>query len=130
MRTFNATGILKYSNSGWLIIETSNSIVNYYKWWVEKLKWIKASTPYYGAHITVIAGKYTPGITQHYNWGKYHGQKITFKYSNEITFEKQQDGIYFWLPIECEQASRIRQELDLSPLPKFPFHLTVAFAQK
>lgn len=124
---YNSTGKLRYSNNGWLVIDTHPSIVYYYFRWCEKLTWKKMSTPYHGAHITVIAGKYYKNISKHPNWGKYNNQNINFSYSGEITYIKQQDGIYYWLPVKCDALKKIRLELGLTEYNTMPYHLTVAF---
>lgn len=129
MRYYNSVGKLKYSSNGWLIIEVSQSICEYYKWWVQRLTWRKVSTPYYGAHITCVAGLYTPGIAKHPKWYKYQGKSIFFQYSNEITFQKQKDGTYYWLPVICNEVGIIRTELGLPPNLRHPLHLTIAYYQ-
>jgi hypothetical protein len=54
-------------------------------------------------------------------WKKYDGQPIEFKYLPEA----HGDGMYFWLPVQCEVVLDIRVELGFPREPEFPLHLTV-----
>lgn len=123
MKYYSSIGTLNYSPSGWLILKTSNSISQYYHFWVQKFTGKKASTPLHESHVTVIAGKYL-NPSSHPNWGKYQGWKLQFEYSSDIWTE---NGDYFWLRVECPRLGEIRKELDLSPNSHHPYHLTVAY---
>jgi hypothetical protein len=118
---YEAIGILNYKNN-WLILETPFSINLYYKWWIEKFIGKKISTPLYGSHVTIIAGKYTD-VSNHPNWAKYQDKKIPFKYSSII----YGDDNYFWLNVICGELADIRKELGLSPDPHWSLHLTIGF---
>jgi hypothetical protein len=132
-------GIIRYKTNDWIIIEAPNSVVNYYKWWVEKLTWKKISTSYHGSHITVLAGKHEKPRNMA-EWAKYDGKEIELKYfstiySREDTAE-QDDGRgkkilaraqYFWLTVETPWIPKIRTGLGLKPFPKWPPHLTIGY---
>ena len=124
---YSAKGKLNY-NGNWLILNCSNSIVNYYAWWCQRLVWKKGSTPLHLAHVTVVAGKYQD-VSRHENWKKHQGKIVDFQYSNVIEFDKQKGGTYFWLPVRCEFLKQVREELGLTPYPKWQYHLTCCYIQ-
>jgi hypothetical protein len=139
-----AKGVVRYKGD-WIIIEAPHDVVNYYKWWVEKLTWKKISTSYHGTHITVLAGKHEK-VADRREWGRYDGEIITFKYFSTVYSaggKKQvtKDGkllfdngkpvfepyTYFWLRTHCPDIPKIRTSLGLKPLPKLPPHLTIGY---
>lgn len=76
----------------------------------------------HGSHITVIAGKYeTIPLSHASNWKKYNGMPVVFFYSPSV----ETDGVYFWLPVFCEEFVAIRTELGLNPTIPIPWHLTI-----
>lgn len=117
-----AKGIVRYKND-WIIIEAPHSVVNYYKWWVEKLSWKKISTSYHGSHITVLAGKHEKARDKR-RWGEWDGREVTFKYFSTIYGDAHG---YYWLRINCPEIPIIRKSLGLEPLPKWPPHLTIGY---
>ena len=123
---YTAHGIVRYKND-WIILECPPSIVNYYKWWIEKFVWKKISTPLYGAHVTVLAGKHEKGLSKHPLWNKHQGQRVEFKYESKIYTDHEWffKGKYFWLRVECPLLNQIRLELGLRPEPYHPLHLTI-----
>lgn len=125
---YSAKGKLRYNND-WIILECPQNIVNYYAWWVNRLTWKKGSTPYHGAHVTVVAGKYQK-VTHHPNWKKHQNLVVDFEYSNIIEYAKQDDGTYYWLPVRCPILEDIRLELGLDRKPKWQYHLTCYFIQR
>jgi hypothetical protein len=119
-----AKGIVRYREDGWVIIEAPYSVVNYYKWWVEKFIWKKTTTSYHKPHITVVAAKHAPAKNAA-NWKKYDGQVVEFKYYTTIyTDHKKQ---YFWLVVESPDIAKIRKSLGLPPELKWPYHLTICY---
>lgn len=74
--------------------------------------------PAWSAHISVIRDE-KPRNEK--DWMKYEGKKIEFKYSPELEF----NGIYVWLPVFCNEALDIREELGLRRNPFFDLHLTI-----
>ena len=123
MSKYSAQGILQYKKDGWLVLSTPKSICEYYKWWVEKFLWKKATLPLHGSHVTVIAGKYND-VSSHPCWQKYDGIKLSFYYDGVIY--NDDDG-YFWIKVECPELAAIRQELGLPPQPFWPYHCTICF---
>lgn len=123
-----AEGVVRYKGD-WIIVDCPHSVVNYYKWWVEKFIWKKLSTSYHGSHITVLAGKHEQGLNKHPLWGKYEGKIVEFKYHSHIYTDHNWffKGQYFWLRVECPFLAKIRTELGLKPNLKWPYHLTVGY---
>lgn len=74
--------------------------------------------PAWEAHISVIANEMPPNIGL---WRAYDGQEIAFSYEPAPEF----NGIYVWLPVICERALDIREELGLPRQPFYPLHLTI-----
>lgn len=118
-----AKGKVRYKDN-WVVIECSFDIVNYYKWWVEKLSWKKISTSYHKPHITVLAGKHELPKDRT-NWGKHEGKIVEFKYFTTIYTDNKKQ--YYWLIVECPMVAEIRTSLGLKPNLKWPLHLTVGF---
>ena len=119
-RYYESIGKIDYAPSGWVVLNCSNSIVWYYKWWIEKFTGKKVNIPLHGAHITVVAGKYEQ-TQKSVNWKKYHECDVSFRYDSVI----MTDDIYYWLTIQCPLLTTIRRSLGLSDLPKWEFHLTI-----
>ena len=125
MLWYPARGRLRYSDNWWLVVDSSDSIINYYKFWVEKFIWKKISTPLHRCHITVISGKHQQPVYKQF-WRKYHGEYIDFEYCSVV----KTDGNYFWLDVECPDLVYIRRELGLQDTPKWPYHLTIGYLNK
>ena len=135
---FKSTGKLRYSpklNNGstdrrdggstkwWLVIDVSPGIGRYYRdlyamsrWNVETLQ-----RPLWEAHISVIRDE-EPKSQFKPLWNKYNNQRIEFLYDG---YNAIGDGTYLWLPVVCEEALKIREELGLPRMPYFPLHLTI-----
>ena len=119
---------IRYKEDGWVVLEAPNSIVNYYKKVVEKFIWKKVSTPLYGAHVTVVAGKHEGLLLKHPNWCLYNNKLVEFRYSSTIYTDQR--GEYFWLKVQCPEIPLIRESLGLKPNLKWPLHLTICFREK
>lgn len=123
-----AKGIIRYKEDGWVIIECPFSVVNYYKWWVEKMVGKKISTSYHKPHITVVAAKHEPAKIMA-NWKKREGQVVDFRYFSDIRCDADWPVLshYFWLLVDCPAVKDIRVELGLKPNLKFAPHLTIGY---
>ncbi len=124
---FKAEGELYYYDKNirdtqWLLLNADSSIIEYYANWIKKEYWLdKVQKPKHGSHISVIRGELIEDSLFRQYWKKYHGQKTTFYYSNEI----QNNGEHFWLPVYSEDLRNIRKELGLSEEPEYNMHLTI-----
>lgn len=120
---YAAYGTLRYCpNSGWVVMDTPNSIVRYYSWWVRKLTWKKGSTPLHGSHCTVVNGK-VEDVRKNAAWGLRQGAIIRFEYNSAI----KTNGQYYWLTVRCPALQDIRRELGLKPFPKWEYHITIFY---
>lgn len=129
MKTYQFDGTLIYKG-GWVLVECPHSVVNYYKWWIEKFIWKKISTSYHSPHITIVAGKYDAGMEKHPCWQKYDGAKVrNILYEAKIYTDNDWffRGEYFWLRVSHPLLNIIRRELGLRPEPFHPFHLTIGY---
>lgn len=104
--------------SSWLKADVSNSIRNYYSWWVAREARMIMNKPLWSSHITVIRGE-TPKRAEF--WKKYEGKIIEFSYSIPICMSDK----YCWLKVVAPELEAIRMELGLSRQPRVPFHLTI-----
>ena len=129
MKSYFAKGKIVYKNDGWIVMECPNSIVNYYKFWVEKFIGKKISTSFHSPHVTIVPAKHEGNLKTHPLWGKYHGQTVEFEYYSDIKTDHQWffRGQYFWLVVDCPLIYKIRTELGLKPNLKWNTHLTVGY---
>lgn len=123
---YPSKGRVVYNPDGWIVLEVSNSICEYYRRWAEKLTWTKITGSLHESHVSILNGKFTDK-RNHRNWQKFHNKIVDFEYSNCIEFEKQQGSsqVYYWIPVKCPFLTKIRESLDLDPYPFWPYHLTV-----
>jgi len=131
---FKSTGRLRYSptingsmnrrNGGstkwWLVIDCDPEIGRYYRslyqMWSYNVSELRR--PAWETHISVIRDEKPPNES---DWMKYDGQTIEFVYTPDLEF----NGIYVWLPVTCNRALDIREELGLNRNPFYNLHLTV-----
>lgn len=122
---YYGVGRVRYKKDGWVILECSNSIVNYYKRVVEKFIWKKVSTPLHLCHATVVPAKHEGDLKKHHNWGKHEGEVVQFKYYSSI--QTDENGKYYWLVIDCPIIHQIRMELGLKPNLRWNTHITICY---
>jgi hypothetical protein len=129
LEKYQFKGQISYRNDGWVIITCPLSVVNYYRWYIEKYIGKKTSTSYHLPHCTVVAGKYDKGLIKHHNWGKYYNQKVDVFYDGQIYTDNDwfMSGEYFWLKVQCPMIKTIRNSLGLNDKPYHDPHLTVCF---
>lgn len=118
---FQSNGLLLYTESGWIRMFPHPSIGVYYKALLEHTYHRIFNPPLHGSHVTVLNGRFTD-LRKHRAWKKYHNHYVPFEYSIEV----ESDQRSYWLPITSRILEEIRLELDLSPLPYWPFHMTIA----
>ena len=124
-----STGTIDYRPDGWIILKVSPSIVNYYKFWIEKFIGKKISTSYHTPHVTILPAKHNGDFTKHPLWNKYQGKRVEFKYFSDILTDHDWFfmGTYYWLRVECPFIGILREELGLPPKLKWPAHVTVGY---
>ncbi len=114
----NGIEVKKYPTWACKVI-VSDSISDYYRYWVNRELGIKLQKQFFGAHITLC--KYDEP-TNKSAWGKYEGNLINFEYSIDIDIGPK---TVFWLPVKSPEMEEIRIELGLRPLPRYPFHISI-----
>ena len=126
--SYNSIGIVNYSDKdGWITIKVDYSIVNYYKWWIEKFIFKKISTPLYSPHITVLPSKHNGDFRNHKNWKLHDKEVVQFCYNSVIMTDSLVGSRYFWLIVKCPIVSKIREEFGLNPKLKWTEHCTIGF---
>ena len=129
-----AKGRIKYSptNNGktvrrdggtttwWIIIETNPELGKYYRelYRLDSYNVRTLNRPTWDSHISIVSNEKPLNL---FKWNKYQGKEIEFKY---ISVPKSNDT-YVWLPVICEQAFNIREELGLKRTTFCPLHLTI-----
>lgn len=123
---YRSTGVLEYdpharikSEPWWCILRTDPEIVRYYQWWLKKRYKLGFEKTIWGSHISVNRG--AEPLHKRF-WKKYKGKKIQFTYDNEIY---QPNPKFFCVNAYSTQLEEIREELGLSRLPPFGFHITI-----
>lgn len=133
---FRATGRLRYSptNNGkiirrdggttkwWLVIDCNPNIGGYYRelYRMENHGAKTIQRPAWDAHISVVTNE-KPDDKHIDFWKKYEGRRIEYEYVHQ----SQSNGTYVWLPVWCDEALDMREELGLNRNPYHPLHLTV-----
>ncbi|WP_394999921.1 hypothetical protein [Acinetobacter sp.] len=103
----------------WMILKTDEGIVEYYKYWIRKYHNVKFEQTIWGSHISVNRGFPPPNKTL---WGKHTGEEIEFTYSNRIYLA---NDIFFCVDAYSARLEEIREELGLTRLPNYGFHVTI-----
>ena len=104
----------------WLVIDCDPNIGRYYRelYRMESHGVRTIQRPAWDAHISVIANE-RPSDETH--WRKYEGRLIEFEYLHR----PDSNDLYVWLPVFCEEALDMREELGLKRYPYHSLHLTV-----
>lgn len=112
------------SSKDWAILSCDDEFSKYYRHLYElNNKALNSSycgklvRPVWGAHISCIRNE---KITTN-NWGISANKTFEFEYEPGVSDNKE----YFWLNVKCPAISEIRLKYNLSPFPKFGFHLTI-----
>ncbi|HEY8505328.1 MAG TPA: hypothetical protein VIL46_12150 [Gemmataceae bacterium] len=108
------------STRWWLIIDCDPELGRYLRhlFTLSTFRTRKLQPPLWGAHISVIRGEEPPDPAA---WGRLDGQSVEFEFEPAV---RETDG-YLWVPVFCDPALRIREELALPREPNPPLHLTV-----
>lgn len=135
-----STGIVRYdpvrtglkSNASCCVIDVDDGISDYYRHLVSSKYGIKLDKPSWGAHISVIQGRWakeSPDFDK--LWGLYEGLEVDFKYSiyprfsGDVKYKTSTPNGSFWfLDVKCDMFYKIRQELGVDIVIK-P-HITIA----
>ena len=123
-----STGTIRYSppalgesqgQNWWIIVDCQAEIGKYYRQLYKGFHWNcrELKKPAWAEHISVGRNEEPPNKEF---WEKYNGQTVDFTY----TLQAQTDGVYCWLPVQCDFLLDLRVELGLPREPEFPLHLT------
>lgn len=110
------------SHKAWMVINCDKSIMAFYLKQIERAGY-EVSPPLAGSHISVVRNENV------LNWDKWEeaiGSKASFEYLPIV----KTNGKHWWLQVRSAELEAYRVSFGLSPLPYFPFHLTVAVASK
>ena len=120
-------GAKKRAGEPWILVEVPNGIAQYYRAQVitnlinpfrqEPIPH-RIHPPKWGAHITVLDGRFGRNQMNMDLWEKYQNEIVEFQYSHCV----QQHWKFFTLPVHSEQLDLIRKELGLPPKA---LHITV-----
>ena len=109
----------KGGNPWWLIARCDGEIVEYYRWWINRVHQIKVQRPLFGAHVSVMRGE--APLCGHDQWGVHQDQSLEIAYGHELTHAQG----YWFLPVQCRALEEVRLTFGLEARPQFGFHLTI-----
>lgn len=118
---YKVPSVLNYSSSGWIVANLNSELQIYYHHILQKNLSIKLNRPKFGCHVTVVAGKYEQ-VTHRLAWNRYQKQPLMLEYNSQI----KNIGDTWWLEVRSQNLVQLRNELGLTDIPKWPFHITVA----
>ncbi len=117
MATFATPGIIHYGTN-MAVANIDQDVANFYYRLLPKS--IGAQKQMFQAHVTIVRYE---DIADKIIWGEYDGEQVEIHYNNNI----KNDGVYYWLDVQCERLRKIREELGLDPYPPWRnrFHITI-----
>lgn len=124
---FKSSGKLVYSpkthlksSERWLVLMVEDSLSAYYRTLYHREFFYrpKLMRPVWGSHISLIRGEIVPNPDI---WGLGKDKTVQFEYEPGV----KDNGEYYWLSVQCDELSAIRQAYGLNREPKFGFHLTI-----
>lgn len=129
---YETYGILKYSpklldkgyvsENWWAILDLDpdDQIGKYFRhlYWLATYKTSKIIRPVWKEHVTIVRNEEPPNKEF---WEKWPGQKLPIT----VILTPETNGYYYWLPVCCEAAYVLRQDLGLTIEPIIPFHLSI-----
>lgn len=122
---------LQSRNQWWCVVNTDDSIADYYRWWLRYEKHIHLQPPAWGAHISVIRGEKPQGQLLEL-WKKYHNQRITFIYDHvgqvktarsKRHVQGENSGTFYYVKVQCPLLTEIRHEMNLKT--DWDLHMTI-----
>jgi len=117
---------MKSKTKWWAIVQCDREITRYYRWWVQKEKWVDLYQPSWDAHVSIIRGERPRQDLMHL-WKKYHGKTIEFKYKHHVRASgdttRDRPEYYWFVEIDCPLLVDIRKEFGLPY--NWKLHLTI-----
>jgi hypothetical protein len=108
------------------LITTRCDLHSYYNWFLKTRFNLFLSPPLRGTHITIINDIITDTERYELIGRKYQRKKVEFFYE----IEPRSNGKHWWLRVFSPQAEDIREEIGVSRIPYFSFHLTIGIANE
>ncbi len=126
---FQLAGILRYSHKPedpqwWLMIDCDPEIVSYFRhlYFLARHRSDRLSHDSWATHVTIVRNEEPPDDRKHL-WGAWPVSELDF----EVIFDPLTDGSWYWLPVKCPKALRMRRELGLPEEPPVPLHLAIGY---
>lgn len=123
-------GDMRRRTENWCIVNVDTEITRYFRWWLKYERHIHLQSPAWDAHISIVRGERID--PNHFKlWKKYHGQRVEFSYAHLCDVKQTRsglssspdDGVYYYVNVQCSTFDQIRAELGLRT--GWSFHLTV-----
>ena len=108
------------------LIKTNCDLHSYYRWFLKTRFNLFLNPPLRGTHVTIINDIIRDNDLYKSVAHKYQGKKIEFYYE----IEPRSNSEHWWLRAYCPQAESIREEMGISRIPYFTFHLTIGLANE
>ena len=102
----------------WLVLEYDSALLDHWRERVESEFGIRLSYPRWGPHISIVSGE---APRRRSRWGERDGERVAFEYVPRV----ETDGVFYWLPVRCDDALDIRAELGLRRIPRRALHMTL-----
>ncbi len=118
---FKSRGKLRYGKTRfWVVVDCDIGFCDYYKKLYSQAthRTRQLMAPMWGAHITVVRNEVPPKLVR---WNAHEGEIIEFTWYPGV----DNNGVHYWLDVECERLYEIRVELGLGKEPIYPFHMTI-----
>lgn len=142
-------GDMRNKTKWWVVLNLDKGITDYYRWWAnrhinplrysaeDKQRWTWPQLkdkredlylPAWGPHMSIVRGEEPRNNLMHL-WKKYHGQRVEFKYSNNVRFSGDtadvgdKHGVYWFVDAVCPIGKQIREEFGFRS--HWTFHITV-----
>lgn len=135
---FRSTGVIKYSpnmlgvvgqskqgrvsDKWWMVIECDPEIGRYLRHLhhLDRHRCDLLTRPSWKEHITVVRDE-EPLQAFQTLWKAYDGFTVEFLWDLTV----HTNGEYYWIPVVCDFALRIREELGLTRNPYYPLHMSI-----
>lgn len=114
----------KQRTNWWAVVNVSRELTRYYRWLTcKEVPGLRLHAPAFDAHVSLIRGERPRPGTEHL-WKKYDGELITMMVNPFVQISDEKNtGKFFFLEVECERMSQIREEFGFPT--KWKYHLTI-----
>ena len=121
----------KGKDSGKIVVEFDNDIIDLYEWFIKKEFWFRLHKPKYKAHITVASTKHHKDI----DWARaeyYDGERVEFEYDPDMSRGGWKKGfIMFYLKVFSEELDKMKEDVNVVESPSYRgLHITLGNGNK